>query len=141
MTGLSGAQITTNREAQLSESTLPPGWRPEWRPPKPARPGRKQDPNLHRSNVILLKPPGLEAVELPSVAVLRREGLAVLRAIALDHDAPAGARVGAAGRLADLPGPTQEEQDRLEQEDLDASIARCDAIRAQLVARREEQAG
>jgi hypothetical protein len=141
MTGLSGAQVTPYREPKLSESNLPPGWRSEWRPPKLPRGGRKQDPNLHRSNVILLKPPGLEAVELPSVAVLRREGLAVLRAIALDHDAPAGARVGAAGRLADLPEPTQEEQDRLEQEDLDAGIARCDAIRAQLVARRGEGVG
>ena len=79
--------------------SAPDGWRPEWRPRRPARGADASNETVARAVEIL-------EAELPPTAELRVEALKTLRSIALDAGLSDTARVGAANALLKATAPT-----------------------------------
>jgi hypothetical protein len=91
-----------------SPEPVPPGWRPEWRKPKPKR-ATGPTAAIVVQEVVARARACAEPVELPPREVLRSEAVAVLRAIALATGELGAARVGAAKAILDVTEPRIED--------------------------------
>jgi len=81
----------------------PPGWRPEWRDPRPRKGAERKDDDLAEGM-------GVASDPLPSAAVLRDEMIRNLRSLATDPRASSVARVAAARTLLEMTQSSQMEE-------------------------------
>jgi hypothetical protein len=91
----------TTKPQRIEKPDLPEGWRPEWRAPRKTRARAREEAGLPQCEMTPAEQRRIALLEqpLPDDATLRDEALRTLRALALDTEAMAPARVAAARTL------------------------------------------